>query len=485
MNSREISEAMNVLPEKMLQEAAPDKHRVKNWINGSVKPFFHTHKSMRIAAPAALFMALALIVNAVFGGSLAAKAYARELAELPEQKEELDYLAYKRALRGSAAGSAGFFADSMIAMLGGEGAENRVCSPLNTYFALAMLSEISAGRTNEELLAVLGEDDSGDLRAEAHDIWNDVYNTVDHSSCIPRSSIWLNKGVSYRDEALKSLAEWYYADSFEGEMGSEAYDASLRNWINEATDGLLKQNSSGLKMEKTDVFALVSALRYEAKWSDEFRKAENETAVFHAPGGDVKTEFMKQTEDYGKYYRGEKFGATLKYLKDGARFWMILPDEGISPAALLGDAEYKAFLAAVSTPANSFSDEDIPVSYPIVWEDAMSTKVHLALPKFDIEETNDLKDELESMGLSACFSLEKADFSRLTDAPAYVSKVQQSARFIVDEEGISAASYVVEAFAGEPIPPEEEVWFTLDRPFLFVLTTEDAVPVYAGIVNNP
>ena len=39
--------------------------------------------------------------------------------------------------------------------------------------------------------------------------------------------------------------------------------------------------------------------------------------------------------------------------------------------------------------------------------------------------------------------------------------------------------------AGAAVPPEKEVYFTLDRPFLFVLTSHDGLPLFTGVVNAP
>ena len=35
------------------------------------------------------------------------------------------------------------------------------------------------------------------------------------------------------------------------------------------------------------------------------------------------------------------------------------------------------------------------------------------------------------------------------------------------------------------MPPEDEVDFTLDRPFLFLLTSSQGQPLFAGVVNQP
>ena len=55
----------------------------------------------------------------------------------------------------------------------------------------------------------------------------------------------------------------------------------------------------------------------------------------------------------------------------------------------------------------------------------------------------------------------------------------------IDEEGVTAAAYTVMAAAGSSAPPEDEVDFVLDRPFLFVLASDDGLPLFAGTVAQP
>ena len=38
---------------------------------------------------------------------------------------------------------------------------------------------------------------------------------------------------------------------------------------------------------------------------------------------------------------------------------------------------------------------------------------------------------------------------------------------------------------GAAEPPTEIIDFILDRPFLFVITNRYAIPVFAGVVNDP
>ena len=67
----------------------------------------------------------------------------------------------------------------------------------------------------------------------------------------------------------------------------------------------------------------------------------------------------------------------------------------------------------------------------------------------------------------------------------YLSQAEHAVRVAIDEEGVTAAAYTVMASAGSGAPPEEEVDFTLDRPFIFVVTNPNNVPMFIGIVNNP
>ena len=54
----------------------------------------------------------------------------------------------------------------------------------------------------------------------------------------------------------------------------------------------------------------------------------------------------------------------------------------------------------------------------------------------------------------------------------------------IDEEGVKAATYIELLGAGSAASPEEFIDFVLDRPFFFVITS-DNIPMFSGCVNNP
>lgn len=64
------------------------------------------------------------------------------------------------------------------------------------------------------------------------------------------------------------------------------------------------------------------------------------------------------------------------------------------------------------------------------------------------------------------------------------SEAKHAARVAIDEEGCTAASYVLLEMDGAGSFEEQKLALTFDRPFLFAVTEAD-LPLFVGIVNTP
>ena len=195
-------------------------------------------------------------------------------------------------------------------LTGGSG-ENKVCSPINLYMALAMLAEVTDGESREQILALLGSGDVNALRAEAAAVWNANYCDDGAVTSILANSLWLSDKISFQQEAMDALARYYYASSFRGEMGSAAFDKALQDWIDQQTGGLLKEQASGLTMDQETILALASTIYFRAKWDGEFSKANTAPDTFHADSGDMTCDFMRQ-RGTNTYYWSDRFSAVSK-----------------------------------------------------------------------------------------------------------------------------------------------------------------------------
>lgn len=379
-----------------------------------------------------------------------------------DRRKQLDQPAgYTEALDG-------YLRAAIPQLLAGGSGENRACSPLNVYMALAMLAEATEGGSRGQILALLGSADLDALRAEASAVWNANYCADGAVASVLANSLWLNNKISFKQGTMDALASYYYASSFRGEMGSAGFDRALRDWLDRQTGGLLKEQSSGLTMDRETVLALASTIYFRAKWAGEFSESRTAPGTFHAGGGDVTRDFMHQSGTNAYYWSG-RFSAVSKRLEGSGAMWFLLPDEGVTPEELLADGETLDFLLSGGESAES--------KYLIV---------NLSVPKFDIASDLDLTESLERLGVTDVFDLERADFSPVTDdTAAFLSQARHAARVAIDEEGVTAAAYTVMMMAGAAAPPEEEVDFTLDRPFAFAITGADGLPLFVGVVHQP
>ena len=379
-----------------------------------------------------------------------------------------DYEARTENMDATMDGLSERFLPMMSALLAGSSGENRVCSPLNVYMALAMLAECTDGESRTQILDALGEDDIEALRARAKALWFENSWDDGRVTSLLANSLWLRNGTEYNQETMDRLATDYFASSYSGDMGSEEYNEALRSWINKNTGGLLTEQAAGLSFDPLTVLALASTIYYRASWADKFDPSATTEDTFHAASGDVTCEFMHSSEN-GTVYYGDGFSAVGLRMDGSGTMWLLRPDDGKTAEDLLQSEEALSFLVANGG-----------------WSQTQYAKVDLSLPKFDVASDLDLMDTLKTLGITDVLDAATADFSPIGLGDGLVlSKAEHAARVKIDEDGCEAAAYTVMMMDETAMLEEPEtVDFTLDRPFLFVLTGIDGAPLFAGVVNQ-
>lgn len=357
-----------------------------------------------------------------------------------------------------------------------ESGQNRVCSPLNVYLALGMLTELAEGSTREELLSLLGETDVAALQKRCAALWNTLYREEDTAKCLLANSLWLNEGGTYRDTTVRRLAEEYYASVFRGRMGSEGYNQALRTWINDNTDGVLKQQADKEKFDANTVLGLVSAVYFKINWQRAFDVNRTREETFYTATGMVTCPFMNASQKDTYYWEGENFTAIKRPMDEGFAMWFLLPEEGVRPDVLLGSREALATLTGGNGAQRVNCD--------------LYTKV----PKFDITSGKKLMDSLQTLGVTEVFTPGVADLSAMFGEDGkrgayWVSGVNHSARIIAAEDGVEAAAYtgMTVAMKGTSTtkPKRKVVYFHATRPFMFAVTGPQDTLLFAGVVENP
>lgn len=362
-----------------------------------------------------------------------------------------------------------FFDVSMEQFLSDTNGENKLYSPVNVYMALAMLAEVTEGNTRGQILDLLGAEDIDALRTQAGQVWRALY-VDDDTTNILANSLWLRDDMSYNRKTTDRLAKDYYASVFTGKMGSAEYNKALQDWLNEQTGGLLKSYSSQEKMGSNTIMALASTVYFRCRWANIFSKNNTAEGVFRgADGTEDVCDFMHQWSN-SYYFRADNFGAVRQGMEDNFFMWFLLPDEGKTPEELLVDEQMKQMLHA-----------------GWAWENKKNVTVNFALPKFDVSSQMSLSEGLKAMGVTDAFEPGRADYSPLFhgEEEVFLSGTSHAVRVAVDEEGVIAVAYTLMKGDGASPAPEEEIDFTLDRPFLFVITDGNNLPMFMGIVNHP
>lgn len=360
-----------------------------------------------------------------------------------------------------------FFEQSIRQFLNGE--ENSAYSPLNVYLALAMLAETTDGNSRQQILDLFGLENIEQLRTQVNHLWNAHYCADGCTDLLLANSLWLDTQYSFHQNTLNTLASNYFASSFYGDLGTEEMDEQLRRWLNENTGELLYEQTQDLSMDPNTVFALASTVFFTAKWENEFSEKDTKVADFYTPQGIVTVAFMNQTLYYGWYYWGSNFSAVRLELSGNNDMWLILPDEGFKVADILPSDEYLQM-----------------TMNPDAWENRKIIKINLSLPKFDVSSDVDLVEGMKKLGVTDVFDPAVSDFTPMTSTPSlYVSHISHAVRVAVDELGCVGAAYTVISVAGSGMPPENEIDFVLDRPFLFIVSSRDHLPLFAGTVLNP
>ena len=400
--------------------------------------------------------------------------YPSGLAQLSQTAHDAwwaDVKAQRRDL-GDISSLQSFFARSAQTFLTGAEGQNRVYSPLNVYMALAMLAQLTGGESRGQILTLLGSDSMDALRQQASDVWNSNYRDDGALTSILARSLWMADDVKFDQDTMDILARDFYASSYQGEMGSEQFNKALQSWLNEQTGGLLKKQAGNVELDSETILALAATVSFKAKWHTEFSKGNTRSQTFHTPAGDVETDFMHQRDDQ-TYYWGDRFAAVSQSFEQGGSMWFLLPDEGITPEGLLIDGEVMDFLFT--------ADKNR-------WEDRKFLFVNKSIPKFDVSSQFDLREGLQALGITDVFDPEASDFTPLTTDvkdPVFLSQASHAARVAIDEEGCTAVAFTVMPAAGAAAPPDDEVDFILDRPFLFCITGDSGLPRFVGVVNHP
>ena len=351
-----------------------------------------------------------------------------------------------------------------------ENAKNVVMSPLNIYMTLSMIAEITDGETREEILKVLNVKDIEELRDRTKKIWLAHYCDDGTFKSLLADSVWLDNdgSLSFSEEKIKTLTQEYFASVFNGDLQSDDFKNAYRTWLSDQTGGLMKNVIDGIEAGADTAMILASTVDFEAEWKSGYTE---ERGVFYTAEKKIDIKYLKTENREGVAYFGDGYVTVYQKLDNSAgTMWYILPDEGKTVDEILEK------INITSPSANTKPTKEIHLT--------------IRVPKLDISMQTDLKPALTSMGIAKCFD-PSFDFASSVSNTAgntmRVTKAIHGCRVLTTTEGVTGAAFAhFEVAPGAADPSTlKEYKFTADRPFIFVINSDDGLPLFFGIVNEP
>ena len=347
--------------------------------------------------------------------------------------------------------------------------KNTLVSPLSVLSALAMTANGAKGETLAEMEKTLGMSTNElnayfksmleRIRAEEGDTFrfhlaNSVWFTSDERFTVNR-------------DFLQTNADYYGADVYRAPFDDTTL-AAINGWVNENTDGMIPSILDRIPADA--LMYLVNALAFEAEWPEPYDEYQVYPGDFTLEDGTKrKVDFMHSEES--------------RYLEDG--------DAAVGFVKNYKGGKY-AFAALLPKAGRSLSDYVASLDGEKLIDILSSSEictVNAALPKFEVEFSDDLAEALGDMGMSAAFG-PQADFSGLgtsTGGNISITRVLHKTFISVAEQGTRAgAATGVEMNDGCAPEFEEPKYVTLDRPFVYMLIDRETnVPFFIGTLTDP
>lgn len=344
---------------------------------------------------------------------------------------------------------------------------NVLISPLSIQLALAMTANGAKGETKEEIEVLLGgEYTLESLNEYLLDYVENLPSDEKYKLAIA-NSIWLKQnGIAPNSDFLQTNKTYYDSEIYSAPFNDSTV-TDINNWVNENTDGLIPKLLD--EIGEDAIMYLINAIVFDAEWAEKYTKDSIYDDIFTTEDGIEQAIKMMYSIEHTYIEANGAIGFRKNY-KDGKySFVALLPKENVTVDEYIATLTGEEILHALSNPD-------------------YSKTVFARMPKFSYDYSLNMNSVLKSLGMPTAFDKENADFSGMGAANGniYISNVIHKTFISVDEAGTKAGAVTSVEMGTESEPSyENEVYITLDRPFVYmIIENETNTPIFIGTLGN-
>ena len=319
--------------------------------------------------------------------------------------------------------------------------ENLIISPLSIFQALSLAANGAKGQTQSEMLELLQSNTIEELNKINYDIISAFkeFSTIDIANAVMTKFTPLEDFISISEKYLAPIEPLVSVEQ-------------VNNWCSNKTHGKIDKILDFL--DDYTLMIILNAVYFKGEWISKFVPEITKKLPFYNLGSEeISIDTMTQISHF-QYYEDKKVQAIeLKFLEDFMSAIIILPAEG---------TDINKYIDSLSLSNDEYSKILDGLNY---------VKVHLQLPKFELEFKEKLNQVLSDLGMYNAFSEYEADFTGLrSKGELYISQVIHKTYLKVFEDGCEAAAVTAIDIATNSIPVEEKIYdMKINRPFLFLL----------------
>lgn len=419
--------------------------------------------------PTAVAVSIALVAAACGSG---------EAGEVPagEVRSNVERITVRSGEADVAARAVNDVALDLLRLNTGLDQANVALSPWSIATALSMARAGARGETAAEMDRVLHVGDAGTFH-QAVNALDQVLRTRNRSTptgddepliveLSAANRMFAQRGLDLLPGFLDTLAASYGAavGEVDYEADAEAARRTINDWVAAETRDRIPNVLAEGVLDVLTRLVVVNAVFLRADWAVPFDPNATEEGSFHAPSGKVTVPVMRASERWG-WSEGNGWKAVeLPYTGGELAMTFVVPDAG----------EFDRFVSEFDHQML----EQVVATRP--------TQVRLRLPKFEIDRSVLLGQQLRTLGMHRAFN-DEADFTGITaEEPLQIAEVAHQATITVDEKGTVAAAATAAIMRTTSGMVGEPKNLDIDRPFVFLLRDRPTgALLFAGQVTNP
>lgn len=371
------------------------------------------------------------------------------------------------------------FANNAAVAIGANPQGNTAVSPLSVFMALSMAAESANGDTRQEILDAMGityEELAANIKYLCYTC-NQVFDRDNDKNRIKSvNSLWVQNGVQVKDAGVNSLTSNYFADLFKMDFEGSDVNEIIKSYISNETNGLL---SPDLELTAETFLVLMNVVYLRDIWNNynDLQLTDQPYDFVNYDRSTLSTPLLEGYYNSGKAVETEKFRKFYTTTNAGLSMTFFVPKDGYTL-----DDIYTSDVLNDPTPYVTVDTTSNPkVNYRF--------HTRCFFPEFEASFDDDIKDEIQKMGVNKFFTFGGCDFSNLTDERVFCNQIRHITKLEVSRQGIEGAAVTVEMMQGSAGPGfDEKVWenvyydFPVDRNFAYVLS-KNGVPIFTGVVK--